>query len=162
MNSGVPDSLSLDGTGRRFGIVAARFHGAVVDRLLAGAESALLAHGVAAADIEVVRVPGAWEIPAGLDALARSGRFSALVALGVLIRGGTLHFEVIANECSRGIAEVSLRRELPVAFGVLTCETMAQAVARAGGEEGNKGEEAALAALEMASLLDRLRQHRAS
>ena len=162
MNSGVPDSLSLDGTGRRFGIVAARFHGAVVDRLLAGAESALLAHGVAAADIEVVRVPGAWEIPAGLDALARSGRFSALIALGVLIRGGTLHFEVIANECSRGIAEVSLRRELPVAFGVLTCETMAQAVARAGGEEGNKGEEAALAALEMASLLDRLRQHRAS
>lgn len=162
MNSGVPDSLSLDGTGRRFGIVAARFHGAVVDRLLAGAESALLAHGVTAADIEVVRVPGAWEIPAGLDALARSGRFSALVALGVLIRGGTLHFEVIANECSRGIAEVSLRRELPVAFGVLTCETMAQAVARAGGEEGNKGEEAALAALEMASLLDRLRQHRAS
>ena len=162
MNSGVPDSLSLDGTGRRFGIVAARFHGAVVDRLLAGAERALLAHGVAAADIEVVRVPGAWEIPAGLDALARSGRFSALVALGVLIRGGTLHFEVIANECSRGIAEVSLRRELPVAFGVLTCETMAQAVARAGGEEGNKGEEAALAALEMASLLDRLRQHRAS
>ena len=162
MNSGVPDSLSLDGTGRRFGIVAARFHGAVVDRLLAGAESALLAHGVAAADIEVVRVPGAWEIPAGLDALARSGRFSALVALGVLIRGGTLHFEVIANECSRGIAEVSRRRELPVTFGVLTCETMAQAVARAGGDEGNKGEEAALAALEMASLLDRLRQHRAS
>ena len=162
MNSGVPDSLSLDGTGRRFGIVAARFHGAVVDRLLAGAESALLAHGVTAADIEVVRVPGAWEIPAGLDALARSGRFSALVALGVLIRGGTLHFEVIANECSRGIAEVSRRRELPVTFGVLTCETMAQAVARAGGDEGNKGEEAALAALEMASLLDRLRQHRAS
>ena len=162
MNSGVPDSLSLDGTGRRFGIVAARFHGAVVDRLLAGAESALLAHGVAAADIEVVRVPGAWEIPAGLDALAQSGRFSALIALGVLIRGGTLHFEVIASECSRGIAGVSLRRELPVTFGVLTCETMAQAVARAGGEEGNKGEEAALAALEMASLLDRLRQHRAS
>jgi len=152
----------LDGTGRRFGIVAARFHGAVVDRLLAGAESALLAHGVTAADIEVVRVPGAWEIPAGIDPLARSGRFSALIDLGVLIRGGTLHFEVIANECSRGIAEVSLRRELPVAFGVLTCETMAQAVARAGGEEGNKGEEAALAALEMASLLDRLRQHRAS
>lgn len=157
MNSGVPDSLSLDGTGRRFGVVAARFHGAIVDRLLAGAEGALLAHGVTAADIAVVRVPGAWEIPAGLDALARSGRFSALIALGVLIRGGTLHFEVIANECSRGIGEVSLRRELPVAFGVLTCETMAQALARAGGDEGNKGEEAALAALEMASLMARLR-----
>ncbi len=78
MNSGVPDSLSLDGAGRRFGIVAARFHGAIVDRLLAGAQAALRAHGVAEADIQVVRVPGAWEIPAGLDALARSGEFSAL------------------------------------------------------------------------------------
>lgn len=156
MNSGVPDSLSLDGTGRRFGIVAARFHGAVVDRLLAGAEATLLAHGVAAADIEVVRVPGAWEIPAGLDALARCSGFSALIALGVLIRGGTMHFEVIANECSRGIAEVALRRELPVTFGVLTCETMEQALARAGGDEGNKGAEAALAALEMAGLAARL------
>jgi 6,7-dimethyl-8-ribityllumazine synthase len=117
----------------------------------------LRAHGVAAADVEVVRVPGAWEIPAGLDALARCGGFSALVALGVLIRGGTLHFEVIAHECSRGIAEVALRREVPVTFGVLTCETMAQALARAGGEEGNKGEEAALAALEMAGLMARMR-----
>ncbi|MEO8196576.1 MAG: 6,7-dimethyl-8-ribityllumazine synthase [Thermoanaerobaculia bacterium] len=157
MNSGVPDSLSLDGTGRRFGIVAARFHGAIVERLLAGAEGALRAHGVAAADVEVVRVPGAWEIPAGLDALARTGGFSALIALGVLIRGGTLHFEIIANECSRGIAEVALRQELPVTFGVLTCETMAQALERAGGDEGNKGEEAALAALEMAGLVVRLR-----
>ncbi len=157
MNSGVPDSLALDGAGRRFGIVAARFHGEIVDRLLAGARSALTAHGVAVDDVEVVRVPGAWEIPAGLDALARGGGFSALIALGVLIRGGTMHFEVIANECSRGIAEVALRRELPVTFGVLTCETMAQALARAGGDEGNKGEEAALAALEMAGLVARLR-----
>ncbi|MEO7793806.1 MAG: 6,7-dimethyl-8-ribityllumazine synthase [Thermoanaerobaculia bacterium] len=157
MNSGAPDSLSLDGTGRRFGIVAARFHGAVVDRLLAGAEGALRGHGVAQADIAVVRVPGAWEIPVALDELARRGGFSALIALGVLIRGGTLHFEVIAEQCSRGIAEVALRRELPVTFGVLTCETMAQAEARAGGEEGNKGEEAAFAALEMASLVARLR-----
>ncbi len=157
MNSGVPDSRALDGTGRRFGIVAARFHGAVVERLLDGAEAALVAHGVAPADIEVVRVPGAWEIPSGLDALAKSGGFSALIALGVLIRGGTMHFEVIAEQCSRGIAEVALRRELPVTFGVLTCETMAQAEARAGGAEGNKGEEAALAALEMAGLLARLR-----
>ena len=157
VNSGAPDSLALDGTGRRFGIVAARFHGAIVDRLLAGAEAALRTHGVAPADIRVVRVPGAWEIPAGLDALARSGEYSALVALGVLIRGGTMHFEVIADQCSRGIAEVALHRELPVTFGVLTCETMEQAEARAGGAEGNKGEEAALAALEMASLVARLR-----
>lgn len=157
MNSGVPDSLSLDGTGRRFGIVAARFHGELVDRLLAGALAALSAHGVAVTDITVERVPGAWEIPAGVDALARQGGFSALIALGVLIRGGTLHFEVIANECSRGLGDVALRRELPVTFGVLTCETMAQAEARAGGAEGNKGEEAALAALEMAGLVARLR-----
>ena len=157
MNSGVPDSLSLDGTGRRFGIVAARFHGAIVERLLAGAVEALRKHGVAEGDIAVERVPGAWEIPVALDALARRGGFAALIALGVLIRGGTMHFEVIANECSRGIADVALRRELPVTFGVLTCETMAQAVARAGGDEGNKGEEAALAALEMAALTARLR-----
>jgi 6,7-dimethyl-8-ribityllumazine synthase len=147
----------LDGTGKSFGVVAARFHGEIVDRLLAGALGALTAHGVALADITVERVPGAWEIPVGLDALARSGRYSALIALGVLVRGGTMHFEVIANECSRGIAEVALRRELPVTFGVLTCETMAQAEARAGGDEGNKGEEAALAALEMATLVARLR-----
>jgi len=157
VNSGVPEGLSLDGAGRRFGIVAARFHGAVVDRLVAGARAALSAHGVAEADIEVVRVPGAWEIPVALDCLARRGGFAALIALGTLVRGGTLHFEVIANECSRGIGEVALRRELPVAFGVLTCETMAQAEARAGGAEGNKGEEAALAALEMAGLVARLR-----
>jgi 6,7-dimethyl-8-ribityllumazine synthase len=157
VNSGVPDSLSLDGAGRRFGIVAARFHGAIVARLLDGAVDALRAHGVASSDIAVERVPGAWEIPVALDALARQGGFAALIALGVLIRGGTLHFEVIAHECSRGIAEVALRRELPVTFGVLTCETMEQAVARAGGDQGNKGEEAALAALEMAALAARLR-----
>jgi 6,7-dimethyl-8-ribityllumazine synthase len=157
VNSGVPDSLSMDGTGRRFGIVASRFHGAIVERLLAGAVGALRAHGVTESDIAVERVPGAWEIPVALDALARQGGFAALIALGVLIRGGTLHFEVIANECSRGIAEVALRRELPVTFGVLTCETMEQAVARAGGDEGNKGEEAGLAALEMAALAARLR-----
>lgn len=157
MNAGQPGSLSLDGAGRRFGVVASRFHGELVDRLLAGALAALAAHGVAASDIEVVRVPGAWEIPAGLDALARHGGYSALIALGVLVRGETAHFEIIANQCSRGIAEVALRRELPVTFGVLTCETMAQAHERAGGAGGNKGEEAALAALEMAEVLARLR-----
>ncbi len=157
MDSGRPDSLSLDGAGRRFGVVASRFHGELVERLVEGALAALAAHGVAADDIELVHVPGAWEIPAGLDALARRGGFSALIALGALVRGETAHFTLIADQCSRGIAEVALRRELPVTFGVLTCETMAQARERAGGAKGNKGEEAALAALEMAELFARIR-----
>lgn len=157
MNSGQPDSHSLDGAGRRFGVVASRFHQEIVDCLVEGALATLVGHGVAAADIEVVRVPGAWEIPVALDALARRGGFSALIALGALVRGETAHFSLIADQCSRGIADVALRRELPVAFGVLTCETMAQAHARAGGAEGNKGEEAALAALEMAAIVAGLR-----
>lgn len=160
MNSGQPEGAegrSLDGTGRRFGIVASRFHGAVVDRLVEGAVAALIAHGVLPEDIEVVRVPGAWEIPVALDALARRGGFAALMALGALVRGETAHFSLIADQCSRGVADIALRRELPVTFGVLTCETMAQAHERAGGAEGNKGEEAALAALEMAAVVARLR-----
>lgn len=157
MNSGLPEGRALDGRGRRVGIVAARFHAAIVDRLLAGARETLTAHGVEPDQIFVVRVPGAWEIPIALDRLASLGQFSALVALGVLVRGGTLHFEVIAQECSRGIGEVALKYGVPVTFGVLTCETMAQAEARAGGAEGNKGEEAARAALEMAEIVERLR-----
>jgi len=157
VNSGQPDSLSVDGAGRRFGVVASRFHREIVDRLVEGALATLVGHGVAAADIELVRVPGAWEIPVALDALARRGGFAALIALGALVRGETAHFSLIADQCSRGIADVALRRELPVAFGVLTCETMAQAHARAGGGEGNKGEEAALAALEMAAIVAGLR-----
>jgi 6,7-dimethyl-8-ribityllumazine synthase len=157
VNSGAPDSLPLDGTGRRFGVVASRFHEDIVDRLVTAALAALRAHGVADGAIEVVRVPGAWEIPVALDALARRGGFAALIALGALVRGETSHYEIIADRCSQGIADVALRRELPVAFGVLTCETMEQALARAGGADGNKGEEAALAALEMAEVVARLR-----
>ncbi len=157
MNSGQPDSLSLDGAGRRFGVVASRFHQEIVDSLVAGALATLTGHGVAVADIAVVRVPGAWEIPVALDALARRGGFAALIALGALVRGETAHYSLIADQCSRGIADVALRRELPISFGVLTCETMAQARDRAGGAEGNKGGEAALAALEMAAILAGLR-----
>lgn len=157
MNSGLPEGQTLDGRGRRFGIVAARFHTVLVDRLLAGARATLSEHGVEPEQIVVVRVPGAWEIPIALDRLASLGQFSALLALGVLVRGGTLHFEVIAHECSRGIGEVALKYGVPITFGVLTCETMAQAEARAGGAEGNKGEEAARAALEMAEIAERLR-----
>jgi 6,7-dimethyl-8-ribityllumazine synthase len=147
---------TASGAGGRFAIVAARFNGELVDRLLAGALACLERHDVPAAEPTVVRVPGAWEIPVALEWLARSGRYDALVALGVVVRGDTAHFDYICAECSRGVAAVAERHALPVAFGVLTCETVEQAAARAGGEHGNKGWEAALAALEMADLRRRL------
>lgn len=150
-----PEKLFVDGTGRRFAVVAARFNAEVVDRLLEGALAQLAAHGVARNDIDVVRVPGAWEIPQALDLLARSGRYEALIALGAVIRGETPHFDFVAAECSRGVAEAARTHRRPIAFGVLTCDTLTQALDRAGGAAGNKGEEAASAALEMAELYAR-------
>jgi 6,7-dimethyl-8-ribityllumazine synthase len=147
---------TLRGDGRRFGVVASRFNGTLVDQLLAGAMDCLGRHGAPPEALEVVRVPGAWEIPIALEWLAASGRFDALIALGVVIRGETAHFELISGECSRGAARVADRHGVPVAFGVLTCDTPDQASARAGGKAGNKGWEAALAALEMADLRSRL------
>ena len=154
-------STAARGEGRRFGVVASRYHEALVDRLLAGATDCLREHGVSPDAIEVARVPGAWEIPLALHWLAASGRFDGLVALGLVLRGETPHFEYVSAECSRGVAAVADRHALPVAFGVLTCDTLEQAVARAGGDsgdrgEGNKGREAALAALEMVDLRHRL------
>lgn len=146
---------SVDGSGRRFGIVASRFNAEVVDRLVAGALRAFERHGVGPEGVEVVRVPGAWEIPQALGLLARRGGFDALVALGAVIRGDTPHFDFVAGECSRGAARVAAEWGRPVTFGVLTCDTLEQALARADGEAGNKGEEAALAALEMADLFSR-------
>ena len=157
MSTFKPVPSAVGGAGRRIGVVASRFNAGVVERLLEGACEALSRCGVERSDVEVVWVPGAWEIPLALDALAARGDLHALVAVGAVIRGETAHFEHVAGQCSRGIAEVALHRELPVTFGVLTCETMEQAEARAGGAEGNKGEEAALAALEMAILVARLR-----
>ena len=148
---------AADGTGRRIGIVAARFNGEVVDRLLDGAVRALSERRVRREDIVVERVPGAWEIPQGLAILAARGGLDALVALGAVIRGETAHFEYVAGECSRGIAVVARDFRIPVTFGVLTCEDRDQAMARAGGAAGNKGEEAAIAALEMAELAGRHR-----
>ncbi|HTQ80496.1 MAG TPA: 6,7-dimethyl-8-ribityllumazine synthase [Thermoanaerobaculia bacterium] len=148
---------TLAGAGRKFGIVASRFNGRIVDLLVAGAVDCLKRHGVAAADLKVVRVPGAWEIPTALEELAAPGGLHGLVALGVVIRGETPHFEFICTECARGVAAVSERHRVPVGFGVLTCETSEQAQERAGGKAGNKGWEAALAALEMADLFARLR-----
>jgi 6,7-dimethyl-8-ribityllumazine synthase len=156
MSTQRPIPTALDGAGRRIGVVAARYNGEVVDRLLAGTLAALERCGVARSTVEVVRVPGAWEIPLALEALARRRGFDALIALGAVIRGETAHFEYVAGECSRGAAEVSRRHALPVGFGVLTCDDLGQALARAGGEAGDKGEEAALAALEMAEVMARL------
>lgn len=144
-------------SGLRLGLVAARFNERVVDRLLSGALDILVRHGAKEDDLVVVRVPGAWEIPLALDELARTGRFSALVALGAVIRGDTPHFDVVVDGCTRGVQAVSERHRIPVGLGVLTCENSAQAEERAGGKLGNKGAEAALAALEMADLLARIR-----
>ena len=147
---------ALKGDGRRFGIAASRFNGAIVDQLVAGALDCLQRHGTAPDAIEVVRVPGAWELPVALEWLAASGRYHALAALGLVLRGETPHFDYICGECSRGISRVTERHGVPIAFGVLTCDTVEQAAARAGGKAGNKGWEAALAALEMADLRARL------
>jgi 6,7-dimethyl-8-ribityllumazine synthase len=147
----------LDGTDRRFAIVASRFNSRVVDLLVAGAVDCLRRHGVESAAIHLVRVPGAWEIPQAAEVLAAAGGIDALIALGVVIRGETPHFDYICSACSSGLAGVAERHRLPVGFGVLTCDTSEQAQERAGGKAGNKGWEAAQAALEMADLFSRLR-----
>jgi 6,7-dimethyl-8-ribityllumazine synthase len=143
----------LDATGLRVGIVAARFNDAIVERLVAGASDALLRHGALPSDLHVVWVPGAFELPVVLDRLAASGKVDALVALGCVVRGATPHFDYVAGECASGASAVAQRHGLPVAFGVLTTDTWEQAVERAGGKLGNKGAEAAMAAVETASVL---------
>ena len=149
-------SGSPTGHGRRFAVVASRFNETVTQKLVDGALDALVRHGAAADDVDVVWVPGAWELPAAVRRLLASERYDALVAVGAVIRGDTPHFDHVAGEASRGLADAGAAFETPVGFGVLTCDTMAQAEARAGGEHGNKGWDAALAALEMADLFDRL------
>lgn len=147
---------SANGAKGPIAIVAARFHSALCDELVRGAVNALLHHGIPPEHVEIVRVPGAWEVPLALGELAQQKRYAALVALAVVIRGETSHFDYICTEATRGCADVSLRHRVPVGFGVLTCETIEQARARTGGTEGNKGWEAAEAALEMADLYSHL------
>ena len=142
--------------GARFALVASRFNSFVVESLIAGAIDTLRRHGVADAQITLVRSPGAFELPLVVQKVAASGNYDAIVALGAVIRGGTPHFEYVAGECTKGIAQVSLASGLPIAFGVLTVDTIEQAIERAGTKAGNKGAEAALSALEMVSLLGRL------
>lgn len=142
----------LVGTGLKFGIVVARFNELLSSRLLSGAQDALVRHGVSADDVDVAWVPGAFEIPMVAGKLAASGRYDAVIALGVVIRGGTPHFEYVSSEVSKGVAKVSMDSGVPVMFGVITADTIDQAVERAGTKAGNKGWEAGEAAIEMANL----------
>jgi 6,7-dimethyl-8-ribityllumazine synthase len=151
----VPRHLKADpnGEGLRIGVALARFNQAVTDRLLAGALEALVRHGVADDAIDVATVPGAFELPLCAQRMAATGRYDALVCLGAVVRGETPHFDYVAGEAARGVAEVARRHDLPLAFGVLTADTVEQALARAGGDRGNKGYEAAVTALEMVQVL---------
>lgn len=144
------------GAGRRIVVVASRFNEDVVKKLVDGALEALVKHGVSFIDIDVVWVPGAWELPLAARLLLNSERYDGLVALGAVIRGETAHFDFIAAEASRGLADVSAQSETPIGFGVLTCDTDEQAEARAGGSHGNKGWDTAVAVLEMIDLANRI------
>ncbi len=147
------DMLAADG---RFVLVASRFNSFIVEHLIAGAIDVLRRHGVKDKQIELVRVPGAWELPLAAQQAAKSGRWDAVIALGAVIRGGTPHFEYVCGECVKGLGSLSLEQGLPVAMGVLTVDTIEQAVERAGTKAGNKGAEAAASALEMVSLMRRI------
>jgi len=142
----------LEASGLRFALVVSRFNEAITSRLQDGAVDCLLRHGAEEENITVVRVPGAWEIPMVASRLASSGDVDAVVCLGALIRGGTVHFDLIAAEVAKGIAQVAMAARVPVTLGVVTADTLEQAVERAGAKMGNKGWDAALAAVEMAQL----------
>ena len=137
-------------------LVLSRFNSFITDSLLDGALDILKRHGVADTDITVVKVPGAFELPIAASRLAKSGRFDGIIALGAVIRGGTPHFEYVSGECVKGLAHVSLNQDIPLSFGVLTVDSIEQAIERAGTKAGNKGAEAALSMLEMVSLLRHL------
>lgn len=140
----------------RFAIIASRWNPRIVDALVEGARVALTIHGVNPSQVDVVRVPGAWEIPLACAEMARSKRYAALMALGCVVRGDTRHFEHVSDLCAQGLMQVSLQHHIPVANGVLAVEHHSDAEARAGGVHGNKGEEVALAAIEMADLQCRI------
>jgi 6,7-dimethyl-8-ribityllumazine synthase len=146
----------VEGAGRRFVLLVSRFNELITHRLLEGANACLLQHGVQDHEVDVVRVPGAFELPAAAAALCRTGRYHGIVALGCVIRGETPHFDYVAGEAARGLRELASSRGIAIGFGVLTTDDAEQAEARAGGNHGNKGWEAALTTLEMADLLARL------
>ncbi len=153
---GVQYEGKLLGEGLRFGVVIARFNEFISQKLLGGATDALLRHGVRPEDLEVAWVPGSFEIPLVAKRMAQSGKYAAVICLGALIRGGTPHFDLIAAEVTKGIANVSLDTGIPIIFGVITTDNLEQAIERAGTKMGNKGFDAAVSALEMANLLKSL------
>ncbi|HPJ48525.1 MAG: 6,7-dimethyl-8-ribityllumazine synthase [Thermovirgaceae bacterium] len=148
----------LVGTGLRFLLAVSRFNELISSRLLEGAKDFLLRHDVQAQDIEVAWVPGAWELPLVARESALTGNYDAIIALGAIIRGDTPHFDYVASEVSKGLALVEMEQRVPVSFGVLTCDTLEQALLRAGSKSGNKGADAAAAAIEMADLLRQMRK----
>jgi len=150
---------SLDGSGKRFAIVVSRFNAFITERLLLSAVDGLVRSGARKKDIDLVRVPGAFEIPLAARKLAETGKYDAIICLGCLLRGDTAHYDVIVNEVTRGIGQSAQETGVPHAFGVLTCENLEQAIDRAGLKMGNKGFEAALAAVEMASLKEAIGRH---
>jgi len=143
----------------RFAIVAARFNGVVVDRLVDGTRDGLKRHGVADANIDVIHVPGSFEVPLIAQKLGQSGKYAAVICLGAVIKGETAHYDHVAGAAASGVAQASLNTGIPVIFGILTCETLEQAINRAGGKAGNKGAEAATAAVEMVNLMRKLAAH---
>ncbi len=146
---------NMRATGKRFAIVVSRFNSFVVESLLEGAVDTLDRLGeVNADDITVVRVPGAYELPMAAQRIAQSQKFDAIIALGAVIRGGTPHFDFVAGECNKGLAQVSLEHNVPVSFGVITTDSIEQAIERSGTKAGNKGAEAAMGALEMVNVMD--------
>lgn len=139
--------------GMRVGIVAGRFNDFIVDSLIGGAIDTLVRHGVKEKDIEIARVPGAVEIPLAVKRMGQTGKYDAIIALGAVIRGGTPHFEYVAGECSKGLGQLNLELDMPIAFGVLTVDSIEQAIERAGTKAGNKGAEAAMGTIEMVNVL---------
>jgi 6,7-dimethyl-8-ribityllumazine synthase len=140
----------------QFALIVSRFNSFITDSLLSGAIDALVRHGVKKDNLSVVWAPGAYELPLVAQKLALSGKYAGIIALGAVIRGGTPHFDFVANECSKGLAQVSLQHSLPIGFGVLTVDSIEQAIERAGTKAGNKGAEAAMSVLEMVNLLQAL------
>ncbi|MHB0923701.1 MAG: 6,7-dimethyl-8-ribityllumazine synthase [Bellilinea sp.] len=149
-------SGKLTGEGLRFGIVSSRWNDFMGNRLLEGAKDTLVRHGVNEEDIDVALVPGSFELPLAAQKMAGTGRYDAVICLGVIIRGSTPHFDYVAGEAAKGIAQAGLQTGVPVTFGVITSDTLEQAIERAGSKAGNKGVEAALAAIEMANLMREL------
>jgi len=146
----------LNGTGKRFAIVVTRFNSLITEQLVTGATDCLLRHGVEDGDIDLYRVPGAWELPSAVSRVVGAARYDGVIALGCVIRGGTPHFEYVAGEATRGLGAVARASSIPVSLGVLTTDTVDQALERAGTKAGNKGWDAALSALEMAGLFQRM------